>query len=75
MLVLDEATSSLDTATEREIIDAVNDLHGKKTILIVADRLSTVVDCDYIYRLEQGKIVDEGFPDTMLYQSASIKEH
>jgi len=74
VLVLDEATSSLDTDTERGVMDAVRDLHGKKTILIVAHRLSTVEDCDYLYRLEQGKIVDEGTPDTMLYQSASIKE-
>lgn len=74
VLVLDEATSSLDTDTERDVMDAVRKLHGKKTILIVAHRLSTVEDCDYLYRLEQGKIVDEGAPDAMLYQSAIIKE-
>jgi ABC-type multidrug transport system fused ATPase/permease subunit len=74
VLVLDEATSSLDTDTESGVMDAVRDLHGKKTILIVAHRLSTVEDCDYLYRLEQGKIIDEGPPESMLYQSASIKK-
>jgi len=74
VLVLDEATSSLDTDTESGVMDAVRDLHGKKTILIVAHRLSTVEACDYLYRLEQGKIIDEGPPESMLYQSASIKK-
>lgn len=68
VLVLDEATSSLDTDTERDVMDAVRDLHGKKTILIVAHRLSTVEDCDYLYRLESGKIIEEGSPDTILNQ-------
>ena len=66
VLVLDEATSSLDIETERKVMDAVNELHGEKTILIVAHRLSTVESCDYIYRLEQGKIISEGTPEVML---------
>jgi ABC-type multidrug transport system fused ATPase/permease subunit len=60
MLVLDEATSSLDTATERGVMDAVRALRGGKTIIIVAHRLSTVDQCDRLYRLEHGQIVDEG---------------
>ena len=70
VLVLDEATSSLDTDTEREVMDAVRKLHGKKTILIVAHRLSTVEDCDYLYHLEAGKIIDEGAPNLILTQCA-----
>ena len=70
VLVLDEATSSLDTDTEREVMDAVRKLHGKKTILIVAHRLSTVEDCDYLYHLEAGKIIDEGAPNLILNQCA-----
>lgn len=58
VLVLDEATSSLDVHTESEVMSAVNALHGTKTIIIVAHRLSTVEYCDYKYKLEAGKVED-----------------
>jgi ABC-type multidrug transport system fused ATPase/permease subunit len=54
VLVLDEATSALDTDTERGVMDAVVSLHGRKTVLIVAHRLSTVEHCDKVFRLEGG---------------------
>ena len=57
VLVLDEATSSLDTATEAEVMAAVNALHGTKTLIIVAHRLSTVAECDVVYRIENGRLV------------------
>lgn len=60
VLVLDEATSSLDIETEHGVMEAVNLLHGTKTIIIVAHRLSTVEYCDRLYRLEDGRIVQEG---------------
>ena len=60
VLVLDEATSALDTATEQGVMEAINALHGTKTLIIVAHRLSTVAQCDRLYRIEQGKIVAEG---------------
>lgn len=60
VLMLDEATSSLDSVTELSVMQAVRAMHGTKTIIIVAHRLSTVEYCDRIYRLEQGKVVDEG---------------
>jgi ABC-type multidrug transport system fused ATPase/permease subunit len=59
VLVLDEATSALDTATERGVMRAVTALQGSKTVLIVAHRLSTVADCNRLYRLEQGRIAAE----------------
>ena len=62
VLVLDEATSALDTATEQGVMEAVSALHGTKTILIVAHRLSTVAHCDRLYRLEQGRIAAESVP-------------
>jgi len=62
VLVLDEATSALDNTTELGVMQAVAALHGSKTIIIVAHRLSTVEHCDRLYRLEQGKVVDEGTP-------------
>lgn len=60
VLVLDEATSALDTDTERGVIDAVNALHGRKTVLIVAHRHSTVAACDRILRIERGEVAVEG---------------
>lgn len=69
VLVLDEATSSLDTATERGVMDAVYALHGQKTILIVAHRLTTVERCDLIVRLEHGEVVEVGPPRKVLSTS------
>lgn len=66
VLVLDEATSALDTATENNVMEAITALRGKKTILIVAHRLSTVIHCDRLFRLEDGRIVGEGTPGELL---------
>ena len=59
VLVLDEATSSLDVDTERQVMEAVNALRGVKTLLIVAHRLSTVERCDRLFHLERGRLVEE----------------
>jgi ABC-type multidrug transport system fused ATPase/permease subunit len=66
VLVLDEATSALDTATELGVMQAVMALHGDKTVVIVAHRLSTVENCDRLYRLESGRIAEHGAPDKMI---------
>ncbi len=66
VLVLDEATSSLDMETERGVMEAVRTLHGDKTILIVAHRFSTVEHCDYLYRLDKGKVAGEGKTSVVL---------
>ena len=66
VIVLDEATSSLDNFTESEIMETINTLHGNKTLIIVAHRLSTVKNCDCIYRLEDGLIIEEGPPSEIL---------
>lgn len=55
-LVMDEATSALDNDTEKTIIETIENLKGKKTLLIIAHRISTIVNCDDIYRLKDGKI-------------------
>jgi ABC-type multidrug transport system fused ATPase/permease subunit len=60
ILMLDEATSALDTTAEAEFARAVNRLHGTKTLLIVAHRLSTIRSCDRIVLLDRGRIVDIG---------------
>ena len=59
VLVLDEATSALDNETEKAIMDSVNLLHGKKTLIIIAHRLQTIEKCDLIYRVQDGKAVRE----------------
>lgn len=59
IIVLDEATSALDNQTENEVMEAINNLHGAKTIVIVAHRLSTIDRCDRVVRLETGRIVEE----------------
>lgn len=69
VLVLDEATSALDSTTEDGVMQAVNALHGNKTILIIAHRLSTVRQCDFLYSIEGGKIVDKGIPHDILDES------
>ena len=60
VLVLDEATSSLDEKTEEGSMEAVRSFKGEKTFVIVAHRLSTVKYCDVLHRMEEGKIVSSG---------------
>jgi len=60
ILFLDEATSALDLETENEIIKEIKKYKGKKTIFIIAHKLSTVENCDRIYRLENGRIAEYG---------------
>jgi len=60
VLVLDEATSALDGITEKLIMDAIHDFSGKKTIIMIAHRLATVRQCETIYFLEKGKLIDKG---------------
>lgn len=75
VLVLDEATSALDTDTEYRVMRAVMALHGKKTIIIVAHRLSTVEHCDRLYRLDQGRVVEEGTPAEMIPSKKTISSN
>ena len=55
VLVLDEATSALDNDTEAAIMDSINRLHGRKTLVIIAHRLQTIEKCDMIYSIGEGK--------------------
>lgn len=59
LLILDEATSALDNETEAAIMDSINILAGKKTLVIIAHRLQTIEKCNMVYRVENGKISRE----------------
>lgn len=58
ILILDEATSALDNDTEAAIMEAIENFHGRKTMLIIAHRLKTIENCDMIYKVENGKITE-----------------
>ena len=59
LLIFDEATSALDNETEAAIMESINRLHGKKTMVIIAHRLQTIAGCDIVYRVQDGKICRE----------------
>ena len=65
ILVLDEATSSLDTETEQGVMDAVKELLGTKTIVIIAHRTTTVSYCTKVYKMDKAQIVGSGLPSEM----------
>ncbi|NNJ83438.1 MAG: ABC transporter ATP-binding protein [Gammaproteobacteria bacterium] len=60
LLILDEATSSLDTESERYIQQSIDALKGQMTVVIIAHRLSTIRNVDYVYVLEYGRLIEEG---------------
>jgi ABC-type multidrug transport system fused ATPase/permease subunit len=66
ILVLDEATSALDNETEHSVMESINNLKREKTILIVAHRLTTIKNCDYLYKIKNGIVESEGKPDELL---------
>ena len=57
ILILDEATSALDSETEKEVMESINNLKGDKTIIMIAHRISTLVDCDEIYKIQDKGIL------------------
>ena len=74
LLVLDEATSALDTITEKAVMEAVHRLRREMTVVLVAHRLSTVRECDRIYLLEKGCIVEQGTFDELVAHSGGFRE-
>ncbi|MBB3140058.1 HlyD family secretion protein [Halomonas organivorans] len=73
VLVLDEATSALDSITEKLIMDAIHDFSGKKTIIMIAHRLTTVKQCDRIYMMADGQVVDYGNYDELAERNMIFK--
>ena len=72
LLILDEATSNLDSENEKRILKAIDDLHGEITILIIAHRLSTIKNADCIYLIDEGKILESGTWDELLKKRRMI---
>jgi len=60
IIIMDEATSALDSETEKEVIDSIQRLHGIKTLIVIAHRLTTIEYCDRVYKLSEGKLVSFG---------------
>lgn len=73
LLVFDEATSALDNVTEQAVMEAIYMLARKKTIVLVAHRLSTVRACDRIFLLDQGRVVADGTFDELLSASSIFR--
>lgn len=74
ILILDEATSSLDTESERLVQDAINNMMKDRTSLVIAHRLSTIRHADEIIVLQQGKIVERGSHDSLIAQGGFYKK-
>jgi ABC-type multidrug transport system fused ATPase/permease subunit len=72
VLVMDEATSALDNETEREIVEEIRRLKGQKTMIVIAHRLTTVRYCDWIYRLQDGRIVEQGTYDRVVRRGEGV---
>ena len=73
-MVLDEATSALDGITENYVMEAIESLSNKLTLITVAHRISTIENCDMIYFLEDGKIKDYGNFSQLISKNAQFKE-
>ena len=71
---MDEATSSLDNLTEREIQKALDELMKDKTTIIIAHRLSTIKDADIIFTIDNGKIENKGNHKHLMENSAVYKK-
>ena len=74
IILFDEATSALDNETQSKIQEAITNLKGEYTILIIAHRFSTIMNCDKIYFIDQGKVIDYGTHDELLNRCIKYKE-
>ncbi len=73
VLVFDEATNALDGITEKFIMDAINGLGGKKTIIMVSHRLKTVENCDQLFYINTGQVIDQGTFQYLIERNEQFK--
>lgn len=74
VLVMDEATSALDNITEKQITNAIQSLKGERTLVMIAHRLTTVKDCDKLYFMENGRIIQEGTYQSLVNSNVRFRE-
>lgn len=74
VLVMDEATSALDNITEKDITKAIEALKGERTIIVIAHRLTTVMNCNKLYLMEEGEIIEEGSYSELINTSHQFRE-
>lgn len=74
IILFDEATSALDNETQKEIKEAIDSLKGEYTILIIAHRLSTVINSDRILLIDDGKVIDEGTHDELMKKNKVYRD-
>jgi len=72
LLVMDEVTSSTDTATEETIMQIVREDFAESTVIAVAHRLNTILDFDLVFVMDQGRIKEVGRPKELLEKPGSI---
>lgn len=73
VLVFDEATSALDGITERRVMDDIQRFSGQMTVIMIAHRLATVKECDIIYMLEGGQVIDAGTYDDLASRNQTFQ--
>jgi ATP-binding cassette subfamily B protein len=74
VLILDEATSALDSVTERSVMEGIASSGEGITVIMVAHRLTTLLDCDRIFEMRDGKIIAEGRFEDLMKHSVSFRE-
>jgi ABC-type multidrug transport system fused ATPase/permease subunit len=74
IILFDEATSALDNETQRKIQEAIDNLKNEYTIMIIAHRFSTILNCDNIFFIEDGKVIDSGTHEELLKKCKSYKK-
>lgn len=74
ILVFDEATSALDGMTEKNIMDAIHNMKGQRTIIMIAHRLKTVKECDSIFMIKNGILIDQGSYFDLISRNKEFKE-
>lgn len=65
VLILDEATSALDNETEKEVMQAIDGLKGSRTLIIIAHRLTTIKNCDFIYEVKNSEIIERKYEEIL----------